>query len=82
MKNLKNKIKYIVMATTLLLSSGISTGISSINGNAEYLNSTTIVINEELGDLNILTRTKGSYTADMVHTMTYDRLWRLDEEEN
>ena len=82
MKNKIKKIEGIVIATTLLFGSVFSSIGSFINGKAEYLNSATIVIDEELGDLNILTRTKGSYTADMVHTMIYDRLWRLDEEEN
>ena len=80
MKNKKKKIESIIIATALLFASGLSTVGSFINGKAEYLNSATIVIDEEFGNLNILTQTEGSYTADMVHTMIYDRLWRLDED--
>lgn len=37
-------------------------------------------MDEDFGDLNILTRKKGSYSADMVYTMIYDRLLTLNND--
>lgn len=76
MNNKQRKIQATFLATVLLLGSGL--GMVSENVKAESATSATVIVDEPFTDLNILTRTKGSYTTDMVYTMIYDTLFTLD----
>ena len=67
MNNKQRKIQATFLATVLLLGSGL--GMVSENVKAESATSATVIVDEPFTDLNILTRTKGSYTADMVYTI-------------
>ncbi|MBO5480564.1 MAG: hypothetical protein J6A63_05210 [Clostridia bacterium] len=78
----KKRIMAVLSAATVLLTSGVGTGISLNAAKADNATSATVIVDEPFTDLNILTRTKGSYTADMVYTMIYDTLFTLDANGN
>lgn len=67
MNNKQRKIQATFLATVLLLGSGL--GMVSEKVKADSATSATVIVDEPFTDLNILTRTKGSYTADMVYTI-------------
>ena len=67
MNNKQRKIQATFLATVLLLGSGL--GMVSGNVKAESATSATVIVDEPFTDLNILTRTKGSYSTDMVYTI-------------
>lgn len=69
--------RVIAVFSAVALGACMFTGTPSRKAKAEYLNSVTIAVDEEIENLNLLTRTEGSYAADMVHTMVCDRLFTL-----
>ena len=81
-KNITKKMMATSIATALCFGCCLNTGMALMKAKADNLNSVNVVIDEPFENLDIFTRTEGSYSADMVYTMIYDRLFTLDQNGN
>ena len=76
------KIISLLIATTLMASVSGNMATPIANAISTNVNSLTIAVDEDFGDLNILTMTEHSYSSDYIFTMAYDTLLTLDENGN